>query len=239
MPVRVEKQGSVARIVMDNGKNLHNPQFVEAMLAALDRAEADAEVSAVVIVSTDDKNWSQGIDLQWILGCWPEPERHAEVRGFLYRLDDLFARLLTFPVPVIASINGHAFGDGAIMACACDFRFMRADKGFFCFPEVDVSIPFLPGMLAICMKAVPEQKLNEMYLMGKRCEATELAAAHVVEAAPADAAELEGAVMAFAGSFAKGRRVFGEIKRRRYQYLLDILKNDDPAVIEPLALMWQ
>jgi len=238
MAIRVEKIGTVARVVMDGGKNLHNPAFVEDMLTALDQAEADEGVAAVVIASADDKNYSQGIDLQWIMGCWPEPSRHDEVRRFLYRLDDLFARLLTFPVPVIAAINGHAFGDGAIMACACDFRFMRADKGFFCFPEVDVNIPFLPGMLAICRKAVPEQKLNEVYLTGKRCGGAELAEAHVVEKACADGEALEADVMAFASSFAKGRRVFREIKRRRYQYLLDILKNEDPAVIEPLSLIW-
>ena len=236
--IRVEKQDRVARIVMDGGKNLHNPEFVEGMLAALDQVEADLDVGACVIASADDKNYSQGIDLQWIMACWPDDSRHAEVRHFLYRLDELFARLLTFPVPVIAAINGHAFGDGAIMACACDFRFMRADRGFFCFPEVDVNIPFLPGMLAICMKAVPEQKLNEMYLTGKRCGGAELEAAHVVEKACADQADLEATVHAFACGFEKGRGVFGEFKRRRYQYLLDILKRDDPPVIEPLALLW-
>ncbi len=238
MPIRVEKKDRVATIVMDDGKNLHNPAVVEGMLAALDQVEADLDVGACVIASADDKNYSQGIDLQWIMACWPDDSRHAEVRHFLYRLDELFARLLTFPVPVIAAINGHAFGDGAIMACACDFRFMRADRGFFCFPEVDVNIPFLPGMLAICMKAIPEQKLNEMYLMGKRCGATELEAVHAVEKACADGADLQATVHAFGASFEKGRGVFREIKRRRYQYLLDILKNDDPAVIEPLALLW-
>jgi len=59
-------------------------------------------------------------------------------------MNDLFKKLLLYPMPVIAAINGHAFGNGALLSCTCDFRFMRSDKGFFCFPEVDVSIPSFP-----------------------------------------------------------------------------------------------
>jgi enoyl-CoA hydratase/carnithine racemase len=74
------------------------------------------------------------------------------IKDFMYRMNEVFKTCLTFPMPVIAAINGHAFGNGAILSCACDFRFMRSDKGFFCFPEVDINIPFLPGMLAWCKR---------------------------------------------------------------------------------------
>lgn len=41
------------------------------------------------------------------------------------------------PLPVIVAIDGHAFGNGSIICCTRDFRFMRSDRGFFGFPEVD------------------------------------------------------------------------------------------------------
>jgi enoyl-CoA hydratase/carnithine racemase len=232
-----EKIGTVAKITMTAGKNLHNPDYIAALLSTFDEIEADADVKAVVLTADDEKNFSQGIDLEWILGAFGDPARHGEIKGFMRGLNAMFTRLLTTPVPVIAAINGHAFGDGAIMACACDFRFMRADKGFFCFPEVDVNIPFMPAMLACCQKAIPEAQLNMMYLTGQRCNAEQLAATGALVKASADVPTMIDDAMAFAGTFHKNRGVFGEIKRRKYAYILDIMEKDDEPIIEALSIM--
>ncbi len=232
-----EKQGTVARLVMDAGKNLHNLKFVEAILKNLDEIETDAKVSAVVLTSSDEKNFSQGIDLEWIAPRFTDPSSHQEVKDFLYGLNKIFSQLLTFPVPVIAAINGHAFGDGAIMACACDFRMMSSDRGYFCFPEVDVNIPFMPGMLAVVAKAFPGHYLNEVYLTGRRIGGAELANQGVAIKAVADTEALQTEAMAFAATFSKGRPVFGEIKRRKHQHILDVFERDDPPIIEALKVM--
>jgi enoyl-CoA hydratase/carnithine racemase len=50
--------------------------------------------------------------------------------------------VLIAPVPTVAAINGHAFGAGSMLAIAHDFRVMRVDRGYYCFPEVDIRIPF-------------------------------------------------------------------------------------------------
>ena len=232
-----EKQGTVARLVMDAGKNLHNLKFVEAILSNLDEIEADLKVTAVVVTSSDEKNFSQGIDLEWIVPRFTDPSRHQEVKQFLYGLNKMFSRLLTFPVPVVAAINGHAFGDGAIMTCACDFRMMRSDRGYFCFPEVDVNIPFMPGMHAVVAKAFPGPFLNEVYLTGRRIGGAELVNQGVAIKAAMDPESLQAEAMAFAETFAKGRAVFGEIKRRKHQHILDVFERDDPPIIEALKVM--
>ena len=188
-PITWTRDGSVAMLWMDDGENRHNPAFVAQFLAAMDAIEADPETRAVVIASKDPKNWSQGIDLAWIAAAMGERARHHEVRDFLRGLNRIFARCLTFPMPVIAAIGGHAFGDGALLACACDFRFMRSDRGFFCFPEVDLGIPFLPGMLAVVRTAFPDWKLDHMMLTGHRAGGAELAEARVVVQRRAEALE--------------------------------------------------
>ena len=73
------------------------------------------------------------------------------------------------------------------MACAFDFRFMRTDRGYFCFPGVDLGIAILPGMDAILKKALPTPMVLEAELTGKRYTAAELEARQVVvKACPAN-----------------------------------------------------
>jgi enoyl-CoA hydratase/carnithine racemase len=141
------KDDTVAIITMTNGENRQNLAFAKTLNSMLDEIIADKTISALIITSNDEKNFSQGIDVMWITDLMQKNE-HKPVIDFINEMDNVFKKLLLYPVPVIAAINGHAFGNGSIMSCACDFRFMRSDRGFFCFPEVNIGIPFRWGMNA-------------------------------------------------------------------------------------------
>ena len=154
----------------------------------------------------------------------------------MFGMDDVFKTLLLFPIPVIAAINGHAFGNGAILSCACDFRFMNAEKGFFCFPEVDLSIPFLPGMIEFIKKAVPYYRFNEMKLTGRRLTANELEADHVIEKAFANKQELDKGVLEFALSFDKKRAIFAEHKKRLHKHIIHVIDTENKPLIDAVQL---
>jgi len=230
-----KKEGGVAIVEMCNGPNRMNQVFSEEMLGCLDEVEADTQVKSVILTSTDEKNFSQGIDVEWIGGRLAAGDNDT-VRQFMYRMNTVFKRLLLFPVPVVAAINGHAFGNGAIISCACDFRFMKKDRGFFCFPEVDVSIPFLPGMIGFVRKAVPESCFNELLLSGRRVTADELETSKVIVKACHGQEALMADAMAFASTFDKKRGIFAELKKRIHRELIRIIDEEDPAYIEPLNL---
>ncbi|MEM6727849.1 MAG: enoyl-CoA hydratase/isomerase family protein [Pseudomonadota bacterium] len=234
-PITLDKDGKVALLTLANGENKQNLAFAEAMKAALADIEADKTIKALVITSNDEKNWSQGVDLNWLMASIGGGKQD-DVRAFMYGMNDVFAGLLTLPVPVIGALTGHAFGNGAMLACCCDFRVMRADRGYFCFPEVDINIPFLPSMIAFCRKAIPEHRFNELKLTGRRATAGDLLKDHIIEAAyPDAAATLEGA-LDFARTFSKSRNIFGEHKRRMHKHILAVMADEDPAFIEPLQL---
>ena len=73
----------------------------------------------------------------------------AQVNAYVADAQALLARMLALPIPTVAAVTGHAFGAGSMLATAHDWRVMRADRGFFCFPEVDIRLPFTPGMAAL------------------------------------------------------------------------------------------
>lgn len=230
------KEKKVAVITMDDGENRHNPAFVERMLNVLDEIESDEAISAVVLRGGGGKYWSLGIDIEWITQVL-STGNNQEVRDFLYGLNRLSARILTFPLPVIAALNGHAFGDGAMLALACDFRLMKADKGYFCFPEVDINIPFMPSMLEIIRKVIPPYLMEEMILSGKRMNAFELAQHHIIFKVCADEDELMRESLAYAATFNKARGIMAEHKKRLHKGILELMQNADPSYIEPLILM--
>ncbi len=228
------KENNVAIVEMCNGPNKMNRVFAERFNYCLDEVLEDADIQAMVLTSTDEKNFSQGIDVEWIGGKLHAQENQAVI-SFMYGMNNIFKRLLLFPVPVIAAINGHAYGNGAILSCACDFRFMRKDRGFFCFPEVDVSIPFLPGMIGFVRKAIPEYQFNQMLLSGQRVAAVDLENANVIVKA-CDKETLLTEAVAYASSFGKKRGIFQELKKRVHKELIRIIDEEDPEFIDVLNL---
>ncbi|MBN1534750.1 MAG: enoyl-CoA hydratase/isomerase family protein [Spirochaetes bacterium] len=234
--VKWEKNDSVAVVTMCNGENRHNPSFAEGMLRCFDEILKDESNHAVILTSTDQKNFSQGIDVGWLLGRKQENDLDS-IKKFMYSMNNVFKTILLYPMPVIAAINGHAFGNGAIIACACDFRFMKSDKGFFCFPEVDISIPFLPSMIAWVKKAIPYYKFMELKLTGKRATAPELERDHVIVKACTDQTDLMNQAMEFAKTFHKRRGIYGEMKKRLNKDVIEIMEKEDPVFIEPLFIM--
>ena len=230
-----EKKETVAVISMNNGANRQNLVFAREINEAFDRILEDNGIYSIVLTSSDAKNFSQGIDVDWLGNCFTQKD-FTSIKEFMLEMNTVFKRLLTMPLPVIAAINGHAFGNGAIISCACDFRFMKADRGFFCFPEVDLGIPFLPGMIAFVRKAVPEYLFNRIKLTGERLTADDLLLHHVIEDKGEDQAEMMEKAMAFAGGFQKKRGIFGEHKRRMHRAILETIDREDPPIIESLKL---
>ncbi|MCW2814872.1 MAG: putative enoyl-CoA hydratase echA17 [Nocardioides sp.] len=219
--VAISNDGPVWTLDLGDDENRFSPGWLAEVGAALDRLEASPE-PAVLVTTAQGKFWSNGLDLDW-LGQHPD-----EYASYVDRVQSLFARVLTLPVPTVAAVSGHAFGAGAMLAMAHDYRVMREDRGYFCFPEVDILIPFTRGMDAlITSKLTPRVALDAM-ATGRRWSGPEAAAVGLVDAA----APLEqlpevagGFVVDLAG---KDRTTLGTIKARMFARVVD-------ALLEPTA----
>lgn len=220
----------VAVLTMNDGENRFNPGFLKVFLGVLDEIEQKTDVNALVVTSSHEKIFCNGIDLDWLAPLIQKGDKESKA-AFLYTMNELLKRILLYPMPTVAAISGHAFAGGAIMSCAFDFRFMRSDRGYFCFPEVDLGVPFLPGMIAIVRKAVPMYKFEEMKYTGKRITAEECEAHHIVlKACHRD--ELMDEALSFAKGLNKRREIMAEMKKRMYKDIVHSIEVEDPPLIE-------
>ncbi len=228
--IEYELDENVAVVTMNSGENRFNLAFLDEFLSVLDTIENDTDANVLVVKSSHEKIFSNGIDLDWLVPFVQKNDLDT-VKKFLYTMTSLFKRLLIYPMPTIAAITGHAFAGAAILCCAFDFRFMRSDRGFFCFPEVDLGIPFLPGMIAIAKKAIPMYKLEEMKYTGKRLTAYECEEHHIVMKA-CNINDLMSEALSFAKSLNKGREIIGAMKKGMYKDIVRVLDEEDPLIIE-------
>jgi len=228
--LQYELDETVAVVTMNSGENEFNLEFLNAFLAILDEVEESTDARTLVVNSAHEKIFSTGIDLKWLIPVLKKNDI-TTCKSFFYTLNRLFKRIITYPMITVAAITGHAFAGGAILACAFDFRFMRSDRGFFCLPEVDLGIPFLPGMNALLAKAIPLYKLDEMESTGNRLTAFECEAHHIVlKACHMDRIMAE--TLSFAKQQNKARAVILELKQRLNKKIVQVIDDEDPPYLE-------
>lgn len=227
--VDYELDKHVAVISMNSGENRFNAMFLDKFLSVLDDIENNTKATVIVVRSSHEKIWGNGLDLDWLV-----PVVQAEDKGpaikFFFQLNELFLRIATCPMLTIAAITGHAFAGGAIFSGAFDFRFMRTDRGFWCVPEIDLGIPFLPGMVALLRNVMPNNVLHEMALTGHRLTAGQCLEAKMVHGA-FHIDELMDKVMEFAEAHNKRREVVGAIKKEVHRDIIHAIEVLDPPVI--------
>jgi enoyl-CoA hydratase/carnithine racemase len=225
--VEWKKEGTVAIVTMNNGENRHNPEYSEAMLATHAEVMADAEIKSIVLTSSDEKNFCLGVDIGWVMKVQAEKD-YAAMTNWLFRNGEVFRTYLMSPVPTIAAITGHAFGNGAMLAGACDFRFMRGDRGYFCLPEIDLGIQFAPSMIEWMKRIMPYHLFVRMKWSGEKVGAAELEKYNVIMKACPGREETLNEAIAFARTFNKSRTTLAEMKRRTYKHIIDKFENEDP-----------
>jgi enoyl-CoA hydratase/carnithine racemase len=214
----LDRDGNVFVLNLGDDENRYNPDSVSALNAHLDEVEAAPSPRALVVVGTG-KIWSNGLDLEW-MGANVE-----SVPAFINEVHALLARALEFPVPTIAALNGHTFAAGAMLAIAFDERIMRDDRGYYCLPEVDIRIPFTPGMDALMKARLRPQVAHEAMTTGKRYTAAEALDAEIVQAVASEDQVLPAAIVRANALADKDGGTLGIIKQRLYAPALATLRD--------------
>jgi methylglutaconyl-CoA hydratase len=168
-PIRVEQRGAVAVWTLDRPDRMN--ALSRAMLEAIGKlsreAATNASVRAVVVTGAGDKAFCAGADLK---------ERRTmsdeDVRALLDLYRSELGPLDRLPKPVVAALNGVAFGGGLELALACDLR-VCAEGAEMGLTEVRLGIIPGAGGTQRLPRLIGEARAKEMILLGRRISAAQ------------------------------------------------------------------
>ncbi|MCC7411926.1 MAG: enoyl-CoA hydratase/isomerase family protein [Gammaproteobacteria bacterium] len=195
MSVTYERIDAVACLRLDRPAKLNaiDGAMIDAVHAALDRAEADAGVRAIVLAG-NGRAFSAGFDLE----AAADGSDPARLRADLQRDFELTMRFWDSPRPTVAAVHGFCLGGALEIACACDVTIAAADCRFGA-PEVR----FGSGIVTLILPwLIGVKQAKELLLVGDDRVSAERALALGLVNRVVPAADLEAEAMAVARAIA-------------------------------------
>lgn len=231
--ITLTKSGAVGTITLDRPPaNSYEIGFMTELDAAIEAANADTEVKAIILRSASEKFFSAGADIKAFMAN--DAATNMEMIRFAHAaLDKITASDKVY----IAAINGHALGGGLEMALACDLRFAAEGKYRLGLPEVTLGLLPGNGGTQRLPRLIGANKALEMMIAGEQVDPEEALRLGIVNRLfPAD--QLLSETEAYAAKLAAGATLaIAAIKRAVYDGAalpLNEALARERALIEPL-----
>ena len=163
-----EVEGAVGILTINRPKALNalNSQVLEELDAALNAVDLDV-IRALILTGAGEKSFVAGADIGEMSSL-----TKAEGEAFGKKGNDVFRKIETFPIPVIAAINGFALGGGCEISMSCDIR-ICSENAVFGQPEVGLGITPGFGGTQRLARIVGVGKAKEMIYGGRNIKADE------------------------------------------------------------------
>jgi enoyl-CoA hydratase/carnithine racemase len=216
--MEIQKVDGVRVLHLGEGLNQFDAAFVTELDESLVAIEADADATTLVTTASG-KHFSNGFDLEF-LGA----RSMDELMAFMDQTSAALARILVFPLPTVAALNGHAFGIGALLALAHDQRVQNQDRGWFCLPEIDLRMRFNRFQLALVMGKLSRPTAHEAVLSGRRYDGETSLASGIVDAIATPDELVNVATGISANRVGKDRAITTTLKGDMYAGILSTLE---------------
>ncbi len=133
--INYEVEGAVAVLTINRPKALNalNSAVLDELNEAIDAVDLN-EVRALIITGSGEKSFVAGADIGEMSSLTKEQGEAFGKKG-----NDVFRKIETLPIPVIAAVNGFALGGGCEISLACDIR-ICSENAVFGQPEVGLGI---------------------------------------------------------------------------------------------------
>lgn len=155
--ITYEQEGFVGVITINRPKALNalNSEVLKELNATLDAVDLE-NTRALVLTGAGEKSFVAGADIAEMSTL-----TKAEGEAFGKIGNDVFRKIETFPIPVIAAVNGFALGGGCEIAMSCDIR-LCSDTAIFGQPEVGLGITPGFGGTQRLARLIPVGKVKEI-----------------------------------------------------------------------------
>jgi enoyl-CoA hydratase len=157
----------VATLTFNRPKALNamNSETIAELLAAVNVCKADEAIKVLVLTGAGDRAFVAGADIAQMQNMRPQ-----EMLAFLELGQETLRCMETMPKPVIAAVNGFAFGGGMEISLACDIRF-ASEKAVFGLPEILIGV--IPGWGGTqrLPRLIGMGRAKELILSGDRIDA--------------------------------------------------------------------
>ena len=167
----VKDRVGIITISREKALNALNSQVLDELSAAFDAVDQN-EIRCIVLTGAGEKSFVAGADIGEMSSL-----TKAEGEAFGKKGNDVFRKIETFPIPVIAAVNGFALGGGCEISMSCDIR-ICSDNAVFGQPEVGLGITpgfggtqrlarlVSPGMAKQLIYTARNIKADEAYRIG-------------------------------------------------------------------------
>lgn len=223
--VLYEQKGGIATITINREKALNalNSQVLEELDKTLEEVNLD-EVRCLIITGAGAKSFVAGADIGEMSTL-----TKAEGEAFGKKGNDVFRKIETFPIPVIAAVNGFALGGGCELSMSCDIR-ICSENAVFGQPEVGLGITPGFGGTQRLARIVGVGMAKQMIYTARNIKAEEAFRIGLVNAVyPQE--ELLGAAQKMAAGIAKNAPIAVRNCKKTINEGLDAAM-DDAIVIE-------
>lgn len=210
--VVVEDQGPVAVLRLANGvTNAIGTELVEELSVAIGSVQSRYRG---LVLAGNTKFFSIGLDVPNLLSL-----DRSTMADFWNRFEDLVLALYSLPIPTACAICGHATGGGAILALACDFRFIADGKKLMALNEVKIGLP-VPYLADLMLRQVVADRVAvEMEFCSAFIGPTDARAAGLVDAVCSEKAVEENALEKIRGIAALPPAAFALTKQHRIRQI--------------------
>lgn len=157
------------------------PELLEDFIDAVDAANADERVGAIVLTG-EGRAFCAGDDLKEFNVA---SESEEETTGYIERIQDVTRAIMLGKRPVVGAIRGWAAGGGLEWVINCDFAIAAQGTRFF-FPEIALGVFVTGGVTALLPRLVGLARAREMILLGEKFDADQAKAWGLVRDVVAD-----------------------------------------------------